>query len=124
MIIGEIVERLISIKEHNRNTLTSAEIDAINDACNVLSHSFNRFDNATSILEHRITTISWSDEDIQYVLEKDGFEPDTDNTNTILNYPGLAKYLQERGTEAGRDVIHSAISDSKNSLLMLQSDNE
>lgn len=122
MIVGEVVEKLIHIKDHNRSTLTQVEIDAINNACNVLSHTFNRFTEVANILDDRITSIRWANADIQHALVEDGFEPDEDNVNIILNYPGLAKYLQERGIEAGWNVIHNAISDSKNSLLVLQSD--
>lgn len=122
MTIGGIIDTLCLIKDRYKGSLSLREIDTINDACNILDHCLNRFRTVDNILENHITTISWSDEDIQHALAEDGFEPDDDNTNTILNYPGLAKYLQERGIEAGWDVIHSAISDSKNSLLVLQSD--
>ena len=122
MTIGEVVEKLIHTKDHNRGNLMQADIDAINNACNVLMHTFNRFTEVDNILEDRITSIHWANVDIQSALTEDGFEPDEDNVSIILNYPGLAKYLQERGIEAGWDVIHAAISDRKDSLLVLQSD--
>lgn len=35
----ELVERLICLKDLNRKTLTSGEIDTINEACNLIDHN-------------------------------------------------------------------------------------
>lgn len=40
--LGQVVERLIYIKDRFENLLEPEEIDAINDACNVIDHKFNR----------------------------------------------------------------------------------
>lgn len=122
MTIGGIIDTLCLIKDRYRGSLSMKEIDTINDACNILDHCLNRFRTVDNILASHIASVHWSEEDIMHALAEDGFEPDADNVKTILDYPGLAKYLQERSTDAGWDVIHSAISDSKESLLVLQSD--
>lgn len=36
--VGELVERLIVLRDINKGTLTREELDTIADACNVLSH--------------------------------------------------------------------------------------
>lgn len=36
---GELVERLICLKDTNRSTLTRNEVDTINDACNLIDHN-------------------------------------------------------------------------------------
>lgn len=122
MTIGGIIDTLCLIKDRHRASLTSREIDTINNACNILDHCLNQCRTVDNILASHVTSVHWTEEDIMHALAEDGFEPDADNVKTILEYPGLAKYLQERSTEAGWDVIHSAISDSKKSLLVLQSD--
>ena len=40
--LGQVVERLIHIKDKFANLLELEEINAINDACNVIDHKFNR----------------------------------------------------------------------------------
>ena len=122
MTIGGIIDTLCLIKDRYRSSLSMGEIDTINDACNILDYCLTRFRTVDNILASHVTSIHWTEEDIQHALAEDGFEPDMDNVSTVLNYPGLAKYLQERGIEAGWDVIHSVISDCKPSLLVLQSD--
>lgn len=122
MTIGGIIDTLCLIKDRYRGSLSVREIDAINEACNVMEHCLTQFRTTDNVLASHVTSVHWSEEDIMHALAEDGFEPDADNVKIILDYPGLAKYLQERSTEAGWDVIHSVISDSKNSLLVLQSD--
>ena len=122
MTIGGIIDTLCLIKDRYRASLSVREIDTLNNTCNILDHCLNQFRTVDNILASHITSVHWAEEDIMHALAEDGFEPDVDNVKTILEYPGLAKYLQERSTEAGWDVIHSAISDSKKSLLVLQSD--
>jgi hypothetical protein len=34
-----VVERLIAIKDRNRDKLTRGEIDTLNDACNIIEHN-------------------------------------------------------------------------------------
>lgn len=36
---NELVERLIRLKDSNKQTLTRNEIDTINDACNLIDHN-------------------------------------------------------------------------------------
>lgn len=40
MTVGECIEALITIKDHNKDSLSRQEIDAINNACNMLYHNF------------------------------------------------------------------------------------
>ncbi len=51
MTIGGIIDKLCLIKDRNRSSLSRDEIDAINDACNLLEHCLNRFRSVDSILE-------------------------------------------------------------------------
>ena len=55
-------------------------------------------------------------------LIENGFEPNDNNVDIIISHPSLVKFLQEKGTEAGWDVIRNVISELKTSLLVLQSD--
>lgn len=50
MIVGEIIERLISIKDNCDIGFENRE--AINNACNILSHNFNRLSTAEEILSN------------------------------------------------------------------------
>jgi hypothetical protein len=38
--VGALVEELISIKDGLRNDLYVSQIDALNDACNIIYHNF------------------------------------------------------------------------------------
>lgn len=55
MRIGEIVEYLIGIKDRNKEVLTSDEIEAINNACNLLDHKFPRMGVAEVIINDNAT---------------------------------------------------------------------
>ena len=115
-IIGQIVETLIGIKDRYSEFLLKHEIDAINDACNILDNRFNRFNTADELINNHITSIHWQIEDIKTALIEDGFIPDEDNVNTVVSHPGFEKYLQEHGIEAGWDIIHNTISELKDEL--------
>ena len=47
--IGEIVERLIYIKD-NYGIEDLGDLEAINNACNVLDHKFDRMDTVNKVL--------------------------------------------------------------------------
>lgn len=115
-IIGQIVETLISIKDRHADSLLRSEIEAINDACNILDHRFNRFDTADALINNHITSIHWQYDDIEAALIEDGFSSDEDNVSIVISHPGFEKYLQEHSIEAGWDVIHNVISEVKNKL--------
>ena len=51
-IIGEVVERLIFIKR-NYGIEDRGDINAINNACNILSHKFNRLDSVDKVLNSK-----------------------------------------------------------------------
>ena len=115
MNIGEIVERLIYIKD-NYGIEDLQDLEAINEACNVLDYRFNRFDDSHELRDSHITSIHWIDEDIRNALSEKGFDTSDENVSKIRNYPGLEKYLQEKGIEAGWDVIYSVIFTLKDEL--------
>ena len=46
--VGEIVERLIYIKDSY--ALKNADLNAINDVCNILSHNFDRMSTVNDLL--------------------------------------------------------------------------
>lgn len=48
--VGEIVERLIFIKD-NYGIEDRGDLEAINNACNILDHKFNRLTMADEILK-------------------------------------------------------------------------
>ena len=48
--LGQVVERLIGIKDRLLNYLSPEEIDAINDACNVIDHKFDRHTKADTVI--------------------------------------------------------------------------
>ena len=120
--IGEITERLIRIKDSFKSSMSSEEIEAINDCCNILNHNFNRFATIQDLITEHITSIHWRYDDIMSALADKDYEPNKDNVDTIIYYPGLEKYLQEKGTEAGWEVIYNVISELKDKLLVLQSE--
>lgn len=50
--LGEVVERLIFIKR-NYGIEDKGDLDAINNACNILSNKFNRLDTVKQVLNSR-----------------------------------------------------------------------
>lgn len=40
--VNTLIDKLIAIKDSNRGTLTSNEVDTINAACNLLEHNIER----------------------------------------------------------------------------------
>lgn len=116
MHIGAIIENIILIRDKYRDTLTSDEEKSLADACNILDNRFNRFDTSDILINQHITSIHWMDEDIRIALEEKGFSTSEENVSKICNYLGLEKYLQEKGIEAGWDVIYNIISELKDEL--------
>lgn len=116
MHIGAIIENIILIRDKYRDTLTSDEEKSLADACNILDNRFNRFDTSDILINQHITSIHWTDEDIRIALEEKGFSTSEENVSKICNYLGLEKYLQEKGIEAGWDVIYNIISELKDEL--------
>lgn len=120
MKIGEIVERLIYIKDHNKFTLR--ELEAINEACNMLSHNFNYQSDSYHLRDSFIASVVWNKEDIEEALAEKGFDYCEDNINKVINHPYLKKSLEERSTERGWDVIYDIISELKDELLIYEYD--
>ena len=116
MHIGAIIENIILIRDKYRDTLTSDEEKSLADACNILDNRFNRFDTSDILINQHITSIHWMDEDIRIALEEKGFSTSEENVSKVCNYLGLEKYLQEKGIEAGWDVIYNIISKLKDEL--------
>ena len=116
MHIGAIIENMILIRDKYRDTLTSDEEKSLADACNILDNRFNRFDTPDILINQHITSIYWMDEDIRIALEEKGFSTSEENVSKVCNYLGLEKYLQEKGIEAGWDVIYNIISELKDEL--------
>lgn len=115
MIIGEIIERLIYIKD-TYNITSLNDLEAINEACNVLDYRFNRFDDSHQLRDNHITSIHLMKEDIRTALKEKGFDTSEENVNKVCSYLGLKKYLQEKGIEACWDVIYNIISELKDEL--------
>ena len=115
MHIGEIIERLIYIKD-NYGIEDLQDIKAINESCNILDNHFNRFDTPDILINQHITSIRWTKEDIYIALKEKGFDTSEENINKVCNYLGLEKYLQEKGIEAGWNVIYNIISELKDEL--------
>lgn len=113
--IGEIIERLIYIKD-NYGIEDFGDLNAINNACNILDNRFNRFAVSDTVINQYITSIHWQEEDIRLALQEEGFDTSEENVAEIRNYCGLEKYLQERCIEAGWDIIYYAISELKDKL--------
>ena len=51
-VVGEVVERLIYIKD-NYGIRDLNDLDAINNACNILSRKFNRLDTVDTVLHSK-----------------------------------------------------------------------
>ena len=49
--VGQVIEALISIKDDNRDNLSNYDINAINNACNILDHNFNSMTLAEKAIE-------------------------------------------------------------------------
>lgn len=116
MHIGITIEHLIAIRDRYKDTMTSDERQALADACNILDKRFNRFDTPDILLNKYITSIHWQEADICSALKEKGYDISDENISKIFNYPGLEKYLQERGIEAGWEIIYNVISDLKDEL--------
>ena len=48
--VGQTVEELITIKDRLSNYLDGSQVEAINNACNILDHKFSRFSTVDAIL--------------------------------------------------------------------------
>ena len=42
--INTLIDKLIAIKDSNRNTLTRNELDTLNSVCNLLEHNIERIE--------------------------------------------------------------------------------
>ena len=42
--VNTLIDKLIAIKDSNRDTLTRNEVDTINAACNLLEHNIKRIE--------------------------------------------------------------------------------
>lgn len=114
--IGEIIESLIYIKD-NCYIGTRERLEALNNACNILSRRFNRSNPADILINEYITSIHWQEEDIRQALAEEGYEPSEENVVTVLNQNiGLEKYLQEAGIVSGWEVVNNAIEECKGKL--------
>lgn len=120
--VGQVVDNLIAVKDRFANQLCGAEIDAINDACNILDHRCNRFDTAEYVINEYVGGVHWHTGDIERALAEDGYEPCNENVAIICNSDRFNKNLEERSIEDGWDVIHAAINMCKDELLILQGD--
>lgn len=49
--VGQVIEALIAIKDDNRDNLSNYDINAINNACNILDHNFNSMTLAEKAIE-------------------------------------------------------------------------
>ena len=110
--IGEIIERLIYIKD-SYHLMDSNDIEAINNACNILSKHFNRMDDTNKLLYEFYTSTSFYHEDIIDILEENNIEINEDNINTIINYPGLRKHIKEKNYVVYKSALEYAINDCK-----------
>lgn len=111
LTIGQIVENLINIKDTHKKELTSEEVDAINDACNILDHNFNRYDTKTEVVDNTIAKIRWCRDDIADALKEKGYLPSTANIDKVLRDISLKRSIQDSGIEAGWGPIYSRIYD-------------
>jgi hypothetical protein len=48
--LGQVVERLINIKDRFANSLSFEEKEAINNACNIIDHKFDRHATANEVI--------------------------------------------------------------------------
>lgn len=113
--VGAVIEGLISIKDSYKDELCADELEAINDACNILSHRFNRFDVPEVIIHDHITSVSTSRSEVGDKLHEAGYLGNDDNIN-ILRQNGLEKALQERMTERMWEVIDDLIAMNRERL--------
>lgn len=111
MHIGTIVETLINIKDRGKGCLTGMEVEALNDACNILDKCFLRFDTKQEVVDNTITTIRWKREDVRSCLVEDGYEGTEENVDKVLADKGLFKDIDNTCIEAGWGPIHSRIYD-------------
>lgn len=73
MTTGSVVEHLIYIKDKNRKSLTPDEIDAINNACNILNHRFLRMADAESLVDDSVAGYDVSKVQVMDWLHEAGF---------------------------------------------------
>lgn len=84
MNVGAIVEYLISIKDMNKGKLTSDEIDAINDACNILSHRFPRMKDAESLINETLAGYEVSNTEAMDWLHEAGYAGNESNLAYLM----------------------------------------
>lgn len=84
MTVGAIVEYLICIKDKNRDSLTSDEIDAINDACNILSHRFPRTKDAEALINDSVAGYDVSKTEVMDWLHEAGYLGNENNAAFLM----------------------------------------
>ena len=107
--VGEIIEKLIYIKD-NYGIEDRGDLEAINNACNILSHNFDRLTTANILINGQVVNI------IKTALVENGFESNEKNVSLVFTYPKFAKHFEENGIEYSWPVIHNAILELKDKL--------
>ena len=107
--IGEIVETLIRVKDHNRQSLTLSETDAINDACNILYKSFPSDGTKCSLTDENVLRFFLSYEDVRKALSEKGYEPSDANVEAVVAGKKLAESLSKGFREIAEDAIRGHI---------------
>lgn len=104
--VGEIVEQLIRIKDRG-SVITRCDIESINNACNILSHTFNRNETAGRLINECFANVRFNREDVKEMLKSDDYEPSDENTDIVIS--SIEDYLMGSCTEHGYDVLCIAI---------------
>ena len=104
--VGEIVEQLIRIKDRG-SVINRDDIESINNACNILSHTFNKSEIAGGLMNECFANIRFNREDVKEMLKSDNYEPSDENADIVIS--SIEDYLMGSCTEHGYDVLCIAI---------------
>ena len=104
--VGKIVEQLIRIKDRG-SVITRCDIESINNACNILSHTFNRNETAGRLINECFANVRFNREDVKEMLENDDYEPSDENADVVI--ASIKDYLVGTCYEYGCDIIRTAI---------------
>lgn len=81
--VGEIVEQLIRIKDRG-SVINRDDIESINNACNILSHMFNKNEMAGEVINECFANVRFNRASIRNYLKENDYETSDENVDAII----------------------------------------
>ena len=106
--IGEVVELLIGIKDGCRDRLTRREIDALNDACNILDHAFPAMETKSGVVDDVVCRTALTRDNVKSALSWRKYVPSDANVDKVAATPYLDDAVFSACERALQEVIGEA----------------